>query len=105
VKERVMPAVDEEKLLVSPVQKLVRFFRRSRDGWKAKCQAAKAHVKQLKNGSSALRKSRDRWKELAKQQAEELRQLHREQAEQKRSLGEAAAERTGPLGSAAPIGR
>ena len=100
-----MSAVDEDKLLISPVQKLVRFFRRSRDGWKAKCQAAKAHVKQLKNGSSALRKSRDRWKELAQQRAEELRQLRRERAEQKRSLGEVAAERTDPIGCASPVGR
>ena len=78
-----MAVIDEDKLFISPVRKLVSFFRRSRDGWKEKCQSAKAQVKQLKNGSSALRKSRDKWKELAKQQAKQLRQLRCEQSEQK----------------------
>jgi len=72
-----MAVIDEDEVFVSPVRKLVRFFQRSRDGWKGKCQVAKARVKQLKNERSALRKSRDKWKELAKQQAGELRQLRR----------------------------
>ena len=87
-----MAVIDEDKLFISPVRKLARFFRRSRDGWKEKCQTAKAQVKQLKNGGCALRKSRDRWKELAKQQAEELRQLRREPSEQKLTLRGSPAE-------------
>ena len=80
-----MSAVDHDNVLISPLPKLVRFFRRSRDGWKAKCQAAKSQIKQLKNATAALRKSRDSWKALARQRAEELIQLRSEREEQKRS--------------------
>jgi hypothetical protein len=105
VMEHVMAAIDEDKLFISPVRKLVRFFRRSRDGWKEKCQTAKAQVKQLKNGSCALRKSRDRWKDLAKRQAEELRQLRCEQTEQKTSLCGVPGEGSNPLERESPAER
>ena len=36
-----MLAVELAKRYKSPIHKLLRFFERSRDGWKAKCQAAK----------------------------------------------------------------
>jgi ribosomal protein L9 len=67
----------------SPLNKLVRFFRKSRDGWKRKYQEAKALAKRLTNGMQALKRSRDRWKSLAKQRREELRQLRRELEAQK----------------------
>lgn len=78
-----MIAVMEDKEYRSPQGKLVRFFERSRNGWKAKCQRAKAMVKRLTNGTQALKKSRDRWKALAKQQREELRQLRSDVEAQK----------------------
>jgi hypothetical protein len=78
-----MIAVTEEEEYRSPQRKLVRFFERSRNGWKQKCQQAKALVKRLKNGTQALKKSRSRWKTLAKRQREELRQLRRELEAQK----------------------
>lgn len=46
----------------SPVAKLLRFFRRSRDQWKAKCKAAKQENKSLKIRLAKMKKSRDRWK-------------------------------------------
>ena len=82
-----MLVIDEDTTFTSPVRKLVRFFRGSRDGWKEKCRKAKAVLKRLKNEAYALRKSRDEWKELAKQQEQELKQLRREREEQKRTIG------------------
>ena len=79
--------VVEEKTFTSPIPKLVRFFRRSRDGWKLKCRKAKALLKRVKNEAYALRKSRDEWKELARQQEQELKQLRRELEEQKLTIG------------------
>jgi len=50
----------------SPVSKLLAFFPRSRDRWKAKCQQAKRDHKQLANQVRAVEKSRDHWKQVAK---------------------------------------
>jgi len=46
----------------SPISKLVRFFLRSRDKWKAKCQAAKRKNRSLKYCLAKMKESRDRWK-------------------------------------------
>ena len=46
----------------SPVSKLLRFFCRSRDNWKAKCKAAKKENKSLKTRLTEMKRSRDRWK-------------------------------------------
>ena len=78
-----MIAVTEEKGYRSPQRKLLRFFEKSRNGWKRKCQEAKTVVKRLTDGTQALRESRNRWKALAKQQRQELRELRRELEVQK----------------------
>ena len=46
----------------SPISKLLRFFCRSRDKWKAKCKAAKRENKSLKYRLAVMTESRDRWK-------------------------------------------
>ena len=46
----------------SPISKLLRFFPRSRDKWKAKCMAAKRENKSLKYRLAKMTESRDRWK-------------------------------------------
>ena len=46
----------------SPISKLLRFFCRSRDKWKAKCKAAKQENKSLKYRLAKMKESRDRWK-------------------------------------------
>ena len=46
----------------SPISKLLRFFCRSRDKWKAKCKAAKRENKSLKYRLAVVTESRDRWK-------------------------------------------
>ena len=50
----------------SPISKLLRFFWRSRDKWKAKCKAAKEENKSLKYRLAKMKESRDRWKVQAR---------------------------------------
>jgi len=50
----------------SPISKLLRFFRRSRDQWKEKCKAAKREKKSLKYRLAKMTESRDRWKAKAR---------------------------------------
>ena len=64
---------------------MLRFFERSRDGWKRKCQEAKVRVKRLANRVQSLQKSRDQWKEQAMRQREELRRMRQELERQKRA--------------------
>lgn len=49
----------------SPVVKLVRFFHKSRDQWKAKHQELKKNCKNLQNQTRAVEKSRQRWRDRA----------------------------------------
>ena len=59
----------EPKAYKSPQRKLVPFFARSRDQWKAKCRGAKATLKQLKKkvqrGDARQRRSQERLRALA----------------------------------------
>lgn len=49
----------------SPPRKLIRFFEKSRDQWKAKCQKAKAKVKGLQHRIRYLERSKAEWKARA----------------------------------------
>jgi predicted RNase H-like nuclease (RuvC/YqgF family) len=85
--EVAMIAVDnEQKEFRSPQAKLLRFFERSRNGWKRKCRKSKDDVKRLTNNVAALKRSRSRWKVLAKQRNEEIERLRRELDEAKKQL-------------------
>jgi predicted nucleic acid-binding Zn-ribbon protein len=64
----------EGKTYRSPWRKLLRFFERSRDGWKRKCLEAKATVKRLSNHVRQLEASRDFWRKRAEQSEAALRQ-------------------------------
>jgi hypothetical protein len=55
---------------LSPLTKLVVFFRRSRDRWKQKCKTAKRQNKSLKLCLAKMKESRDRWKSRAIRSAE-----------------------------------
>ena len=57
------------------MRKLVRFFQKSRDGWKAKCQEARAANKRLANQTRAVERSRACWREKAESAQRELREL------------------------------
>ena len=62
----------------SPTTKLLHFFRRSRDQWKAKCKAAKQENKSLKYRLAVMTQNRNRWKA----EARELRKYRPEGTEQ-----------------------
>ena len=81
-----MSVLSESRLYRSPQGKLVRFFEKSRNGWKRKCQAAKRKGKALANHVVALKKSRNRWKTVARQQRDEVERLRQQLEEIKSSL-------------------
>ncbi len=73
------------KTYKSPVRKLVRFFEKSRDQWKAKCLEAKATAKGLKHRIGYLEQSKMEWKTKAKELEKELARL-KSQQDQAQSL-------------------
>ena len=68
----------------SPPRKLLRFFLKSRDQWKAKCQRAKAPVKRLENRVRFLEKSKAHWKAKAQTLEKEKAHLKAQAQEQER---------------------
>lgn len=72
----------------SPRGKLLRFFQRSRDKWKAKCLAAKVRLKQLKHRLGYLEQSKQAWKARAQQHAAEVAELRARLAETEGALAE-----------------
>ena len=70
----------------SPPRKLLRFFLKSRDQWKAKCQRAKATVKRLENRVRFLEQSKAEWKTRARALEKENAHL-KAQAQQGESRG------------------
>jgi hypothetical protein len=74
-------SVSESLPYRSPISKLLRFFCRSRDKWKAKCKEAKRENKSLKYRLAVMTESRDRWKA-------EARGLHLSALEETEQVGE-----------------
>jgi hypothetical protein len=56
----------------SPISKLLRFFCRSRDQWKAKCKEAKRENKSLKYRLAVMTVNRNRWKAEVREMREGL---------------------------------
>jgi chromosome segregation ATPase len=81
----------ETKEYRSPPKKLVKFFERSRNLWKARCGEAKYRVKLLHTKVADLRKSRDRWKGETKRLRSEVRQLQDELGQLQAELQEQKA--------------
>ena len=65
----------EQKAYKSPIRKLVRFFEKSRDQWKAKCLEAKVTAKGLKHRIRYLEQSKEEWKTRAKELEKELARI------------------------------
>lgn len=84
-KDSFVSALSEPKVYRSPRHKLLAFFERSRDRWKAKCLAAKQKAKALLNNVVALRRSREHWKALACQYRDEVQRLRQELEQVKNS--------------------
>lgn len=62
----------------SPLRKLARFFRNSRNRWKSKCMAMKHAYKLLRNQVRAVERSRAHWKQLVEQQKRHIAELEAE---------------------------
>ncbi len=71
----------------SPTVKLVRFFEKSRDRWKAKYSTVKKECKKLENQTRAVEKSRENWRERARTSEQRVAELQREIVQQKRRRG------------------
>ena len=69
----------EQKTYKSPLRKLVRFFEKSRDQWKAKCLETKATAKGLKHRIRYLEQSKAEWKTRAKELEQELARMRAQQ--------------------------
>jgi hypothetical protein len=82
-----MVVAANDKTFKSPQYKLVSFFRRSRDGWKAKAQQRKVRIKRLTNKVVAVRVSREKWKEKARAGEARIAELEKELEEQKTGAG------------------
>ena len=63
----------------SPTRKLVRFFKRSRDQWKAKCLEVKSTTKGLRHRIRYLEQSKAQWKTKAKELEKELARMKAQQ--------------------------
>ena len=70
----------------SPIRKLVLFFQKSRDQWKAKHQELKRQEKKAQNQVRAVEKSRDLWRNKAERADRECRRLATEVAALKKKL-------------------
>ena len=71
------------KVYKSPLKKLAQFFKRSRDGWKAKYHEVKRLCRQMSSRLRAVEASRDRWKQAAKATKREADRLQQEVEELK----------------------
>jgi len=78
----------------SPRRKLVRFFEKSRDQWKAKCQTAKATVKRLQNRVRFLERSKAQWKTRVQTLEAEVTQLRPQLAHLQSETAERAEKKT-----------
>ncbi len=69
----------------SPLRKLTRFFLGSRNQWKSKYVAIKQRFKLLGNQVRAVEKSREKWKQDARQAQQQVRLLQQELDDFKKS--------------------
>jgi hypothetical protein len=67
-----------ERVPRSPVRKLMRFFKSSRDNWKAKYSELRKSYRVVDNKVRAVTKSRERWRQMAEQAQQEARRLKEE---------------------------
>ena len=69
-----------ERPFKSPVRKLLSFFRRSRDRWKAKSLDLKQQLKKEQNQVRAVTKSRAAWRDKARAANRQVQELQLELA-------------------------
>jgi septal ring factor EnvC (AmiA/AmiB activator) len=71
-------AVDGTSSYKSPTYKLLSFFPKSRDKWKAKCMEAKRENRSLKYCLAKMTEKRDRWKAKARELEKQIRDLEKQ---------------------------
>lgn len=84
----------------SPLRKLTKFFRKSRDQWKAKHRLAKQEIKRLTNRQRAVEQSRQMWRNRAEDAQCRIQELERSLEALKRPAS--AANNCGPAASNCP---
>jgi peptidoglycan hydrolase CwlO-like protein len=72
----------------SPARKLVPFFEKSRNKWKAKCQEAKYQVKVLKNKIRYMDKSKEKFKMRVKELENEICQINAKEKQMEQEISE-----------------
>lgn len=70
----------------SPLRKLLRFFKTSRDQWKTKYLDLKKEFRLMGNQVRAVEKSRLKWRQVAEQAQQQVRRLQQELEEHKKSV-------------------
>ncbi len=73
-----------DKEYKNPDYKLLPFFHRSRDGWKAKAKYRHLRMREMTKRIAALEDSRRKWRETAETYKSRVETLRRELEEQKR---------------------
>ena len=81
-----MSEMQQGKEYKSPPRKLIKFFEKSRNQWKAKCLEAKKLIKQLKNRIHFLEKSKEEWKSRTKELEAELAQMKAKERKRETSV-------------------
>ena len=76
----------------SPRRILLRFFRQSRNRWKAKYKELKKDLKRAENRARDVQKSRDAWREKAEQAKAEAEACRAENARLEKELAAARQE-------------
>lgn len=89
----------EYRLMETRPRVLARFFEKSRDNWKRKCQEATAEVKQFRDKVRNVQQSRQMWRA----QAEQARQEQQRLAAEVQRLQEQLAAATAAAAAAAAV--
>lgn len=72
----------------SPKRKLVRFFEKSRDQWKAKYLEVKKRIKRQQNRIRFLERSKEQYKEKVRELEAEVEELRAAQSKKEREIEE-----------------
>lgn len=77
-----------QKIYKSPIRKLSKLFKNSRNQWKAKCRKAKYKIKLLKNKIQYLEKSKDNLKMKLKRLENELERMKSKEIQMEKEIND-----------------
>ena len=93
---------DPRAKYTTPARVQAWFLQRSRDNWKKKYMEVKGDAKRLQNRVNDVNKSREQWRDEAKQLTQQVQELEAEIAALQEQM--AALKKDGQLSSAGPSG-